>query len=172
MPFTPFHFGPGLAVKAIVPKHFSFCTFALTQVVIDVEALTYMLGRDPPFHRIVHTYIGATAVAAVCFVVGKPAGQLVKAAWNRTAARCTDLDLALPVTTTWLASLTGAVIGAYSHIFLDSIVHRNMVPMYPWSHTNGLFMLVGPNMLKVLCVGLGLAGTVEIGLAAWNRKGD
>ena len=39
MPITPFHFGPGAAVKAVAPRHFSFTVFAFSQVMIDLEPI-------------------------------------------------------------------------------------------------------------------------------------
>jgi hypothetical protein len=37
MPFTPYHFGPGALVKAIMPRHFSFTVFCFAQIVTDFE---------------------------------------------------------------------------------------------------------------------------------------
>ena len=41
MPVTPFHLGPGIALKSVAPRHFSFTIFAFTQILIDLEALYY-----------------------------------------------------------------------------------------------------------------------------------
>ena len=43
MPITPFHFGPGALVKVIVPKHFSWTIFALSNILIDLEPVTLFL---------------------------------------------------------------------------------------------------------------------------------
>ena len=37
MPATPYHFGPGLLIKAAAPRQFSMAAYSLTQVVIDLE---------------------------------------------------------------------------------------------------------------------------------------
>jgi len=156
-----------MTVKAIIPRHFSICVFAFTQVAIDLEVLWYLTRWDPPVHRFWHTYLGATVVAAVCFLLGKPVSQLVKTVWNRLAERCKDADLSVPVPTTWLASFTGSVFGAYSHILLDSIFHRDMAPMQPW---NPIFGIIGRMLLQVLCVLLGVAG-LAVYLERARRKG-
>ena len=63
MPFTPFHVGPGAAIKAIMPRHFSFTVFCFAQIVTDIETAFYLLRGEYPLHRIFHTYLGATVVA-------------------------------------------------------------------------------------------------------------
>ena len=56
MPVTPFHFGPGAAVKAAIPRHFSFTVFCFAQVVTDCETAYHMLRHEYPLHRWMHTY--------------------------------------------------------------------------------------------------------------------
>ena len=158
MPFTPFHCGPGLALKAIAPKRFSFCVFAITQVAIDVEVLWHLLDGTGPLHRECHTYVGATFVGAVCFLAGKPVSQWLKAAWNRVARRLTAADLIVPERTTWTASFAGAAIGAYSHVVLDSLTHPYLHPMMPWSRANVLGGYVTSDAVRIFCVLAGLAG--------------
>ena len=72
MPLTPIHLGPALAVKAAAPRYFSFLTFGVTQVVIDSEAAFYILTSGWPVHRLLHTYLGATLVAVITVVLGRP----------------------------------------------------------------------------------------------------
>ena len=66
MPITPFHFGPGAAFKALAPARFSFAVFAFSQFVIDLEPTLFFLTGDPS-HPYLHTYLGATAVAAASY---------------------------------------------------------------------------------------------------------
>lgn len=160
MPFTPFHSGPGLAAKAAIPRHFSICVFILTQIVIDFEVLWHLIRCDPILHGSWHTYLGATIIATVTFIIGKPASEYVKKTWNWIARHCADVGLTVPGPTTWLASFTGAFFGAYSHILLDSIFHPDMQPMWPWSSENPLFGMMDPMHIHVLCVILGVAGLV------------
>jgi len=51
MPFTPFHFGPGLLIKVCVPRWFWFTSFVLANVLIDCEVLYYMRVGEPPLRR-------------------------------------------------------------------------------------------------------------------------
>ena len=59
MPITPVHMGAALAAKAIAPRYFSFLIFGITQVAIDTEAAFYVIREDWPYHRFLHTYLGA-----------------------------------------------------------------------------------------------------------------
>ena len=158
MPFTPIHMGPGMAVKAAVPKHFSIVVFGLTQIALDLEVLWHLIRWSPPLHRFWHTYLGATLVALVFAVVGRPASQLIKAVWNQITRRCSDIDLSVAVHTSWLASASAAVVGAYSHILLDSLFHPDIEPLQPWSAHNPLFGIINPMMLQIGCVFLGVIG--------------
>ena len=72
MPFTPIHMGPGMAVKAALPRHFSIVVFGLTQITVDLEVLWYLARWNPPLHRFWHTYLGATVVATVLALAGRP----------------------------------------------------------------------------------------------------
>ena len=166
MPFTPYHFGPGALAKAIAPTSFSFTVFALTQVVLDIEPLWYLIRWDLPVHRFWHTYLGATIVAIVCSVLGKPASQGLKTMWNRMLLRTGRAEFTVLVRTSWLASFTGAVSGAYSHIFLDSVYCSDFEPTQPWNAANPLFGVMNPYLLQGLCVLLliiGVAGIVSNG---------
>jgi hypothetical protein len=69
MPVTPFHFGPGVAVHAIAPKHISFLSFCSANVLMDIEPLYFMLTRQYPLHRFLHTYIGASVIIVATVVL-------------------------------------------------------------------------------------------------------
>jgi hypothetical protein len=160
MPFTPIHMGPGMAVKAAVPRHFSIIVFGLTQIALDLEVLWYLVGRHSPLHRFWHTYLGATVVALVFGVLGKPVSQFIKWIWNHIARWRHDVDLSVPVHTSWPASALAAVVGAYSHILLDSLFHWDIEPLRPWSTANPFLGVIAPMMLEIGCVFLGVIGLV------------
>src|SRR5262245_31711720 len=46
LPVTPFHFGPGLALKGAAAPVFSWSAFAAAQVVIDCETVYYMVRGE------------------------------------------------------------------------------------------------------------------------------
>ena len=58
----------------------------------------------------------------------------------------------------WPAAITGALVGTYSHIFLDRIMHSDMQPFAPLSEVNALLHLIsvgGLHLLYVLCGAFG-----------------
>ena len=59
MPFTPFHLGPGLAIKALGGHRISLLVFAGTQVLMDIEPLLGLLGLIDSLHGVSHSLAGA-----------------------------------------------------------------------------------------------------------------
>jgi membrane-bound metal-dependent hydrolase YbcI (DUF457 family) len=60
----------------------------------------------------------------------------------------------------WPAAITGAFVGTYSHVALDSLMHADMRPLAPFSETNGLLHLVSLGALHLGCVLSGLLGVL------------
>ena len=81
MPVTPYHFGLGAAIKALVPRWFSFTVFCFAQVVIDGETAYNLVRGAYPLHRWLHTYLGATVVAFACVIIGPPVCQFALRFW-------------------------------------------------------------------------------------------
>src|SRR5688572_12190096 len=84
MPFTPFHFGPGAAIKAVVPRHFSLGVFCFAQVLMDAEVLVYMARGGTQLHGWARTYVGAAVVAIVSILVGRPICEWSLRWWSST----------------------------------------------------------------------------------------
>jgi len=70
MPLTPFHFGPAIAIKAVFPAYFSLSVFILSQVLIDLEPLYFLVTDNPPLHRFFHTYAGAGVIFLILSFFG------------------------------------------------------------------------------------------------------
>ncbi|MFH1146954.1 MAG: DUF4184 family protein [Pseudomonadota bacterium] len=171
MPFTPYHMGLGAAIKAVLGKHFSLMTFGLAQFVMDIEALVHILRDDPVHHGLVHSYPGATLVAVPLTLLGRRLlGGLLRAlrSDSEPGAPRRYRFISPPSRT---AACSGAFLGTYSHVFLDSIVHSDMQPWVPLSEANGLLHLIPQRWILLLCIGLGIAGTVSMLLASYSDKG-
>jgi hypothetical protein len=148
VPFTPFHFGPGAALKAAMQSRFSLTVFCYSQVVIDLETGCYLLRGEYPVHRFFHTYVGATLVGLVCALTGRPICQF--------ALRALGGSVTIP----WSLAFTSALIGTYSHVFLDSIMHPDVAPFRPFTAVNPTLDLVSVPLLHLLCVVLGVVGVL------------
>lgn len=171
MPVTPLHFGPAIAGKAVSPKHFSILAFGLTQAIIDAEAGFYLVQGAWPVHRFLHSYLGATIVALVTVLLGRPLLGLAVRCWNRLAADRLPSELQLSPNVSLTAVVTGAVLGSYSHVVLDSFVHADMTPFQPWHTGNPMLHLISATNVMLLCLGLGVAGGLAMLLTtAWRHR--
>src|SRR5262245_55839686 len=169
MPFTPFHFGPGAAIKAALGRRFSFTVFAFSQVLIDIEPGTRMLAGADQLHPHLHTYAGATAVALLSAWPGRPVCEWTLRLWNRqlspAQARWLGVEPTIPAAAVW----SGAIIGAYSHVVLDSIMHADLRPFAPLSDTNRLLHLISISDLHLLCIALGALGVAALAVSRWRK---
>lgn len=144
MPLTPFHFGPGALLTSAAPTRISFLAFCATNVVVDVEPGYYLLQQEPPWHRFMHTLVGASLAIAVTIVLALLALHLAR-------------RVRLPNSFDW-QSLTagpvvlGAVLGGYSHVLLDALKHADVQPFAPWSTANPAYDLLSLSVLHGICV--------------------
>jgi membrane-bound metal-dependent hydrolase YbcI (DUF457 family) len=150
LPVTPFHFGPGALVAAASRSKVSFLAFAATNVLIDVESLYNMLTNQPRIHTFLHTYAGSTLAAAVvvltflpCRSVARSLPAWVVLRWRGLSVRAVGL---------------GSLVGAWSHVLLDSVMHSDITPLAPISNSNGLYRIVPLGTLHLFCVVAGIVG--------------
>jgi membrane-bound metal-dependent hydrolase YbcI (DUF457 family) len=155
MPFTPFHFGLGAAIKAFYPASFSFLIFAGSQVLMDIEpGIRIYLGTEV-LHGHTHTLLGALAIGVVAVVIGKPISE-----------RVIRLFLGKRSELSWRAASTGAFVGTFSHLVLDAIMHQDMRPLQPFSDANLLLNSVPLGLLHLLLLIGGLLGGLIAGYRA------
>src|SRR5258705_3880117 len=153
MPATPFHFGPGLLVKAAAPRQFSMAAYSLAQVVIDIESGYYLLQHASPVHRQAHTFALGGLIGFLCGLIVSQVGTWV--------ARPRD------VVPEALAAEYRLPIGVYRRIFgrvfpsvLDGIMHADIRPFRPFTDANPLYGIVSVRILYLFCIVTGLIGAV------------
>jgi hypothetical protein len=169
MPVTPLHFGPGLLIKAMIPRHFSWCAFATANVLIDIEPAAYWVIEGEPAHRFFHTYIGASmmgVLAAVLTLLLLP-GWLRW--WNRQLSPTQAKWLGVEIDVTLFAVCCGALLGAWSHVLLDSIMHHDVVPFLPIALCNALVGVMSISDLYLACLVLGCIGGGVMLAARWRQ---
>ena len=152
MPFTPFHIVAGASVKAIAPKHFSWSIFTLTNILIDFEPLYYHFTEGMLSHKFFHSIIGVSIIAILCATLGKPFCEYGLKLWNNSLAPEDKKWLGSGIKISHLSAWTGAVIGAYSHLILDSIMHLDIKPLAPFTDENLLLGILGLMELHALCL--------------------
>lgn len=158
MPFTPFHFGPGAAIKGAMPRYFSFSVFCFAQVLMDLEVLVRMAEGESRLHGYIHTYAGAVVVGLVSFLVGWPLCRRFLRWWSsQPNVPLKEYYRPSPEIRPF-AAVVGAFIGTFSHVFLDSLMHADIRPLLPFSESNHLFSWVGPGTMHAACFILALFG--------------
>jgi len=143
-------------LNAVAPKHISFVSFVAANVLIDIEPLYYMLTKQYPLHRFFHTYVGAglVSIAAVLLII--LCGAVSKNLFPSMFAKFFSSSVG--------ATIFGAVLGSYSHIVLDSVMHTDIRPLAPFSQANNLLGVISLSSLHWLCIYAGLFGIALLGL--------
>lgn len=155
MPITPFHIIAASPIKAIIPRHFSWSIFTLTNIIIDLEPITYFIFTGVPSHKFFHSIFGATLIGLICALFfRKLCGNYIMK-WNKNLH---------PIDRKWLEvknpkinifeALLGGLIGAWSHLILDSMMHEDINPLWPFISSNSLLGLLSPDLILYLCLGL------------------
>jgi len=162
VPVTPFHFGPGAALHAVAPRQVSFLAFCGANVLIDCESLYNLVRGNYPVHTFFHTYLGATLMAG--FVV------LLFLAARGFAERRSLPDLFRWKSLSAAAVIVGSLLGAWSHVLLDSIMHADIRPLAPFSNANAFLHRVSLDMLHLACLGLGALGMLVVLLRSRLEK--
>lgn len=164
MPFTPFHMGPGIAIKAILQGSFSLMVFGWSQIVMDLQPLWVLLSGHGRLHGVSHTFTGATLLALLSAITGKYLAAPGLAMIGIAAK-------SKPVEITWRVALLSAFTGCFSHVLLDAIMHPDMRPFYPWSADNGLLGILSIDNLHRLCLCSGLLGAALFYGICWHKRG-
>jgi len=152
MPFTPYHIGPGILIKALLRTSFSIFIFGWTQILMDLQPLFFILTGVGSLHGISHTYIGATIIGIISAISGYFIINLVSHYYNEIKKIKSTLKVAY----------ISAFIGSFSHVILDSIMHSDMQPLYPFSTNNNILRLISINQLYDLCIYSGAIGIFSI----------
>jgi membrane-bound metal-dependent hydrolase YbcI (DUF457 family) len=154
VPVTPFHFCPGAALHALAPRHVSFLAFCAANVLIDLESLYNLVNQRHPVHAFFHTYIGATLIIATVVLLFLGARWFAGRWWLPNLFRWQALSR--------IQVAIGAALGAYTHVVLDSVMHRDIQPLAPFSSANWLLGIVSLSTLHIACLVLGGFGLVVL----------
>jgi membrane-bound metal-dependent hydrolase YbcI (DUF457 family) len=144
MPFTPYHFGPALIIKGIFRTRFCLISFALSQIIIDLESLYHLIFHNWPIHCFLHSYLGASIVIFITIFLAK----LILALLQQSVS--------------WRAIIFASIVGSYSHVFLDSIMHSDIRPFYPIFESNALLRIISLPLLHDICIYSGIFGLIII----------
>lgn len=162
MPFTPFHMGPGIAVKAILQGSFSLMVFGWAQIVMDIQPLVVMISGEGHLHGFSHTYIGATLLAIFSALSGKYLSEIGLFVFG--------LNKQWQVKIAWWVSSLSAFIGTFSHVLLDSIMHADVEPFFPFTTSNAILGVISVQSLHQVCLYSALVGGILYFAINWLQK--
>jgi membrane-bound metal-dependent hydrolase YbcI (DUF457 family) len=129
---------------------------------MDIEPLIRLLRHDRIVHGVSHTYLGATLIGLLSLLVGRLVCQWLLGYWSPRGISPLMDWLRGPRTISWSAALSGALIGTYSHVFLDSVMHGDMQPYWPLDDGNELLGVVTIGHLHLFCIAAGIMGAVAL----------
>ena len=123
MPFTPYHFGPGLLLGVVLFPFLDFSTVMVACVILDIEPLAVIIFNLPfAAHGFFHSYLGATIVACTLSAVIYPFRKYL----NKLVS-----IFGLHQESSFRHIFPASIISTYSHVFLDSLLYPEMNPFYP-----------------------------------------
>ncbi|WP_231188360.1 DUF4184 family protein [Haladaptatus sp. DYF46] len=123
MPLTPFHLGVGVFFGVALFRWLDFPTLCIGAMIVDLRAIAIYFGpftgnlRGP-----LHTVLGGTLLAGLFAVVM----YKTKPFWNRLGA-----PFGLAQERSRYRIVAASLIGIYSHLILDAIMHADKQPLYP-----------------------------------------
>lgn len=164
MPFTPVHMGPGILFKGLLQGSFSLMVFGWTQIVMDIQPLIVLITGEGHLHGFSHTYIGASLIAILAAISGKYLSQI--GLW------VLRLESSINNSISWWVVVLSAFIGSYSHVLLDSVMHSDVQPLFPFSLQNPFLGFVSIEQLHKLCLYSGLLGAAVFYFLQWRDRNE
>ncbi|GAA6151915.1 metal-dependent hydrolase [Pseudoteredinibacter isoporae] len=150
MPFTPLHMGPGIVIKALLQGSFSLMVFGWSQIVMDIQPLLVLITGEGHLHGFSHSYAGASLLAVFSALSGKYLSEV--------GLYLLEMNPNWTVNISWWVALLSAFVGSYSHVLIDSLMHSDMEPFFPFNAENELLGVVSVELLHKLCLYSALAG--------------
>lgn len=162
MPFTPFHMGTGIFIKAILQTSFSLMVFGWSQIVMDIQPLWVLVQGHGHLHGFSHTFVGGSLLAILAALSGKylsEVGLLIIGISKKSQ----------PIKISWRVAFLSAFVGCYSHVVLDGIMHGDVQPFYPFSLINPMLNLISVVNLHKFCIYTGLFGAGIFYFILWRK---
>ena len=152
MPFTPYHAGPNGLVGLLLYRWVNLPAIILVNIAVDLEPLIIILFKITkyPEHGFFHSYGGAMIISLLFVMVyekiKKPMGLLMSA-------------IGLKQDNSFFSVVLGAVIGGAMHVTMDSMIYRDIMPLYPFEY-NPIYGMMKPSQLRLFCLACFAASVV------------
>jgi len=154
--------GPGILVKALLQGSFSLMVFGWAQIILDIQPLLVMISGEGHLHGFSHSYLGASLIAVFSALSGKYLSEV--------GLHLMGLNEGWKLKIAWHVALLSAFIGSYSHVVLDSIMHSDVEPFFPFTNSNKLLGLTSTQTLHQLCLYSAAIGVALHFVVHWLTK--
>ena len=114
---------------------------------MDIEPLIGIIRGWTTLHLYTHNLLGALLIALPAVPIGKVMSEFCL----RNLFKQANWQI------TWQVATVSALVGSFSHIFLDALMHADMYPFYPLSYSQVLL-----NMIPYNFIFYGSLGSVDI----------
>ena len=124
MPFTPFHFGPGLLISLTFLSFIDIPTFLIASVIVDIEPfLVLIFALNYPLHGFFHSFLGGFIVAVLLSMV-----------MSKIRRYFTPLLTFFKVeqSISFKKILFSSICAILLHILLDSPIYLDIRPFFPF----------------------------------------
>lgn len=155
--------GPGILIKSILQGSFSLMVFGWTQIVMDIQPLIVLISGEGHLHGFTHTYIGAILIAIIAALTGKYLSE-----FGLKIMRISKNDN--PISIVWWVVFLSAFIGSFSHVLLDSMMHSDVEPFFPFTLNNKFLDFISVPLLHKVCLYSGLLGAAIYYGINWRLK--
>jgi len=130
--------------------------FGWAQIIMDIQPLFVLVTGEGHLHGFSHTFAGAMLLGTFSAVSGKYLMEFGMKLVDATPSKANPARIPI----SWLVAITSACIGTYSHVVLDSIMHSDVQPYFPFSLENHFLRLVAVGSLHQICLYSALIGSV------------
>ncbi len=153
MPFTPFHFGPGLLIGLLFLSFIDFPTFLIASVIVDIEPfLVLTFNLDYPLHGFFHSFLGGTIIALILTVIMTKGRKFFTPILS---------FFKIEQETSFKRILFASLLGIYIHILLDSPIYTDIQPFFPLDFNPFYRSTSLPGLLEtMICVWCFIAGLI------------
>ena len=153
MPFTPFHFGPGLLIGLLFLSFIDFPAFLIASVIVDIEPFSVLVfNLDYPLHGFFHSFLGGTIIALILTVIMTKVRKFFTPIMSFF-----KIEQEISFKKILLASL----LGIYIHILLDSPIYTDIRPFFPLDFNPFYRTTSLPGLLEtMMCVWCFIAGLI------------
>lgn len=163
--------GAVLAVKPYLNHRISLIVFGIAQIAMDLEpGIRMLVGADDALHGITHTVLGAIFIAYCVVLVAPRVRLLIVRRWNKEAIHYKQQWLIQSEVLSRGSTVAGAMFGTLSHVALDSLVHHDIQPLFPFSRANPTLGLLSHDNVYLLCFLAAALGMIAWGIVRWRFR--